>query len=106
MEFTTTCIVGSTRFMDRIIESAQWLTMQGRIVLAPFVVTSEQVTETDPDVKAFLNEMHFRKIDMAEVVYVVNPGGYVGDATRAEIEYAREHGKEIEWLVPELAHRV
>ncbi len=43
--------------------------------------------------KEMLDDMHKRKIDMADEIYVINVGGYIGDSTRSEIEYARETGK-------------
>jgi hypothetical protein len=44
--------------------------------------------------------MHKRKIDMADSIYVINPGGYIGSSTRSEIEYAARNGKEILYLEP------
>jgi hypothetical protein len=45
--------------------------------------------------------MHKRKIDMADSIFVINVGGYIGDSTRSEIEYAKAHGKTIEYLEPQ-----
>ncbi len=45
-----------------------------------------------------LDDMHKRKIDMADSIYVINVRGYIGYSTKSEIEYAREHGKKIEYL--------
>ena len=42
--------------------------------------------------------MHKRKIDMADSIYVINVGGYIGDSTRSEIEYALNTGKEVRYL--------
>jgi hypothetical protein len=47
-----------------------------------------------------LDDMHKRKIDMADSIFVINVGGYIGDSTRSEIEYAKAHGKTIEYLEP------
>ena len=46
-----------------------------------------------------LDDMHKHKIDMSDEIYVINPGGYIGDSTRSEIEYAKMHGKGIRYLV-------
>ena len=35
---------------------------------------------------------------MADAIYVINVGGYIGESTRSEIEYAKKHGKEILYL--------
>ena len=48
--------------------------------------------------KMMLDDMHKRKIDMADSIYVINVGGYIGDSTRSEIEYAKKHGKEVQYL--------
>lgn len=48
--------------------------------------------------KEMLDDMHKRKIDMADSIYVINVGGYIGDSTRSEIEYALKNGKEVRYL--------
>ena len=45
-----------------------------------------------------LYDMHKRKIDMADEIYVINVGGYIGSSTRSEIEYAKAHGKPVNYL--------
>ena len=50
--------------------------------------------------KEMLDDMHKRKIDMADSIFVINVGGYIGESTKSEIEYAREHGKMISYLEP------
>lgn len=44
--------------------------------------------------------MHKRKIDMADAIYVINVGGYIGESTRSEIEYAQSKGKKVIFLEP------
>ena len=48
--------------------------------------------------KEMLDDMHKRKIDMADSIYVINVGGYIGQSTRSEIEYAKKNGKEVRYL--------
>lgn len=48
--------------------------------------------------KAMLDEMHKRKIDMADSIYVINVGGYIGKSTKSEIKYAIAHGKAVDYL--------
>ena len=48
--------------------------------------------------KEMLDDMHKRKIDMADSIYVINVGGYIGESTRSEIEYAKKNGKEVHYL--------
>ncbi|KFO67836.1 hypothetical protein ER57_07845 [Smithella sp. SCADC] len=88
------CLCGSTRFRSEFTEANRRETMAGRIVVAPgvFAHSGDQLTEDD---KQRLDELHFRKIDMADSVLVVNPGGYIGDSTRREIDYAHRTGKPV-----------
>ncbi|ADB31264.1 hypothetical protein Kfla_2185 [Kribbella flavida DSM 17836] len=92
-------ICGSTRFRDAMASVNRQLTLAGYIVLAPgvFVHDGDQVSD---DAKARLDRLHLAKIDLADCVYVVNPGGYVGDSTRREIEYAASTGKTV-WFLTE-----
>ena len=48
--------------------------------------------------KEMLDNMHKRKIDMADAIYVINVGGYIGESTRSEIDYAEKNGKGIIYL--------
>lgn len=48
--------------------------------------------------KEMLDDMHKRNIDMADSIYVINVGGYIGESTLSEIEYAQNHGKKISYL--------
>ena len=88
------CICGSTRFRDEIIEANRQLTLAGIIVLAPAVFqhSGDPVTE---DQKQILDELHLRKIDLADAVLVVDPGGYIGESTSGEIRYAQSSGKPV-----------
>lgn len=54
--------------------------------------------DLEPDVKVMLDELHNRKIDLADEILVLNVGGYVGASTASEVAYAREHGKRVRWL--------
>lgn len=67
------------------------LTLAGVIVVAP----SEADESPTPEQKADLDALHLRKIDLADRVLVVNPGGYVGESTQREIVYAQAAGKPI-----------
>lgn len=99
------CLCGSTRFMDVFFEQGWKETMKGHIVLS---VGVSKHTETEdgghvgealgPSTCAMLDELHKRKIDLADEVLVLNVGGYIGESTRSEIEYAKEHGKPVRYL--------
>lgn len=87
--FKTITICGKMTFFSTMLEVAKILSLQGYIVLAPFVIA-----END-DIKTMLDSMHFAKIDRSDAIYVVNINGYIGYSTGKEIAYAKEHGKEI-----------
>lgn len=97
------CICGSTRFADRMNAEAERLTLDGKIVVRPEVVAYSRERDQQfvaPEVKARLDALHLRKIDLADRVFVVNVGGYVGDSTRREIAYAAGLGKPVDFLEP------
>jgi len=53
----------------------------------------------DPsDLKGRLGGVHLHKIRIADEVYVVDPGGYLGESTRREIAYAESLGKPVRYL--------
>jgi len=54
--------------------------------------------EINIETKNMLDEMHRQKIDMSNEIYVINFGGYIGESTKSEIEYAKENGKKISYL--------
>ena len=51
-----------------------------------------------PGVKEMLDDMHLRKIDMADEIFVINVGGYIGESTKREIAYAEQKGKKVNYL--------
>ena len=101
-------LCGSTRFKDqfleaqkRLLEAQKRLTLEGNIVISVglFGHSGDDEVWTE-GTKEMLDDMHKRKIDMADAIYVINVGGYIGSSTRSEIEYARKNGKEILSLEP------
>ncbi len=90
------CICGSTRFADEMRAANRELTFADVIVLAPGEA-DEPITDEQ---KTALDALHLRKIDLADRVLVVNPGGYVGESTSREIAYARAAGKPITFTDP------
>lgn len=94
-------LCGSTRFKDEFIETQKRLSLQGNIVISVGLFGHSGDKEVWQDgVKEMLDDMHKRKIDMADSIYVINVGGYIGNSTRSEIEYAIAHGKTVEYLEP------
>ena len=94
-------LCGSTRFKDAFMETQKQLTLEGNIVISVGLFGhSGDVEVWTEGTKEMLDDMHKRKIDMADEIYVINVGGYIGSSTRSEIEYAKEHGKVIRYLEP------
>jgi hypothetical protein len=98
-------LCGSTRYWDALAEANLYETAAGRIVLAPGCnMKQPHPLWEDPGradrLKQQLDELHRRKIDLADEVLIVNPGGYIGDSTRSEIAYARSLGKPIRYTHP------
>ncbi len=93
------CICGSARFVDEMSEANRELTFAGAIVVAPGVLRRDDELISDEQ-KAALGELHLRKIDLADRVLVVNPGGYIGESTRREIAYAHANGKPVSFTDP------
>ncbi len=95
------CLCGSTRFMDAFFEAGWKFTLEGRIVLSIGVCKHAEHHGGEAlgqEVANRLDELHLRKIDLADSVYVLNVNGYIGKSTRKEIEYAKSKNKPIEYL--------
>lgn len=94
-------LCGSTRFEEEFKKVQRALTLQGIIVISVgfFSHTEENSSEWENDgTKAMLDDMHKRKIDMADEIFVINKDGYIGKSTRSEIEYAKSKGMPIRYL--------
>lgn len=98
---TIVCLCGSTRFSEAYQEVNLRETLRGRIVLTVGCdFKSDSALGLSADDKSRLDELHKRKIDLADEVFVLNVGGYIGDSTRSEIAYAHEQGKPVRYLEP------
>lgn len=92
-------LCGSTRFKEQFLEAQKRLTLEGNIVISVGLFGHSGDNEVWAEgTKAMLDDMHKRKIDMADAIYVINVGGYIGESTRSEIDYAKKHGKQILYL--------
>jgi hypothetical protein len=96
---TVVCLCGSVRFAEAFTSLREAETLEGRIVVGPEVMNVALSGSRDA-VKTNLDALHLRKIDLADEILVVNVGGYYGESTTREIEYARLRGKKIRWLEP------
>lgn len=99
-------LCGSTRFKDEFMVAQKRLTLEGNIVISVGLfghsgdreVWENMDEGTLTKTKEMLDDMHKRKIDLADSIYVINVGGYVGENTRSEIDYAESHGKKVIYL--------
>ena len=90
-------LCGSTKFKDQFMQIQSQLTLQGYIVISVGCFGHSGDIFTDEQ-KVMLDDMHKRKIDMADEIFVINVNGYIGNSTKSEIEYAKKHGKTITYL--------
>ena len=97
--FKVITLCGSTRFKEEFLEAQKRLTLEGNIVISVglFGHSGDDVVWTD-GVKDMLDRQHLAKIDLADEIFVINIGGYIGDSTRREIAYADYRGKSITYL--------
>ncbi|MGY8827830.1 MAG: hypothetical protein ACKVJG_28655 [Candidatus Latescibacterota bacterium] len=101
------CLCGSTRFGEAFQRANLEETLALKIVLSIgcdmrrdaelSIDTSEKELER---IKADLDELHKRKIDLADEVLILNVGGYIGESTASELAYAKAAGKTIRYLEP------
>lgn len=104
-KYKVVTLCGSTRFKEQFMDAQKRLTLAGYIVISVglFGHAGDQEVWDGMDegtlskTKEMLDDMHKRKIDMADEIYVINVGGYIGASTRSEIQYAEEHGKPVRY---------
>ena len=97
-EYKIIALCGSIKFKDEFMRVQEKLTLDGNIVLIPNFFNNIKKEDIDEKTKKMLDEMHKQKIDMSDEIYVINVGGYIGESTKNEIEYAKEEGKKIDYL--------
>lgn len=99
---TIVCLCGSTRFWRLFQQAGLAETMAGRIVLSIGAASGTDdehfgnLPRDDYDrIKTMLDELHMRKIDLADEILVLNQDGYIGESTARELAYARQLGKRV-----------
>lgn len=94
-------LCGSTRFKDEFLSEQKRLTLEGNIVISVGLFGHSGDNEVwSEEVKEMLDDMHKRKIDLADEIFVINVDGYIGSSTRSEIEYATKTHKQVKYLLP------
>ena len=92
-------LCGSTKFKDDFIREQKRLSLEGNIILSVGMFGHSGDNEVwDNDTKEMLDDMHKRKIDMSDEIFVINKDGYIGSSTKSEIEYAIAHGKKVNYM--------
>ncbi|MBR6689466.1 MAG: hypothetical protein IKL68_05570 [Clostridia bacterium] len=99
-------LCGSTKFKDEFLREQKRLTLDGNIVISVGLFGhsgDKEVWEnmdegTLTKTKEMLDDMHKRKIDMADEIFVINVNGYIGESTKSEISYAESTGKTVNYL--------
>ena len=94
-------LCGSTRFKDDFERINKELTLLGNIVISVGCFGHSGDTFTEEQ-KIMLDDIHKRKIDMADAIYVINKNGYIGSSTKSEIQYALRLGKQIIYMEDDL----
>jgi hypothetical protein len=99
---TIVCLCGSTRFSAAFHTANLQETLAGKIVLSIGCDThSDESLGIDPQVKSMLDKLHFRKIELADEVLILNVDGYIGESTANELRHAESLGKVIRFLEPQ-----
>lgn len=94
-------LCGSTKFKDEFLREQKRLTLEGNIVISVGLFGHSGDDEVwASNTKSMLDDMHKRKIDMADGIFVINKDGYIGDSTKNEIKYAILTGKTVSFMEP------
>ena len=104
--FNVITLCGSTKFKDDFMREQKRLTLEGNIVISVGLFGHSGDNEvwenmdegTLTKTKEMLDDMHKRKIDMADEIFVINKNGYIGNSTRSEIEYATKTNKKVNYM--------
>ena len=107
-KYKVVTLCGSTRFKEEFMKVQKNLTLKENIVISVGLFGHSGDAEvwenmdegTLTKTKEMLDDMHKRKIDMADEIFVINVGGYIGESTKSEIKYAKENGKKVNYLEP------
>lgn len=98
-KMTVITLCGSTRFKEQFLEQQKRLTLEGNVVISVGLFGHSGDEEVwKPGMKEMLDKMHLQKIDMADEIFVINVGGYIGESTKREIAHAEQTGKPVRYL--------
>ena len=105
-KYKVVTLCGSTKFKDEYLRVQKELTLKGNIVISVGLFGHSGDNEvwenmdegTKTKTKEMLDDIHKRKIDMSDEIFVINVNGYIGESTKSEIEYAINNGKKVNYL--------
>ncbi len=92
-------ICGSMKFQKQMLEVAERLELENGYIVIQCIYSDKGRKLNLHDIQ-ILSELHYKKIDISDAIYVVNIGGYIGQSTKSEIEYARSLNKEVIFWEP------
>jgi hypothetical protein len=92
------CLIGSSRFRRSFVEEGHRLETTGHLVLCMTFFQHSDNIDVSPEHREILRKVDRKRIDLSDEVRVLNVGGYIGEDTRKEIEYAESCGKKISYL--------
>ncbi len=94
MDIKVITICGSMRYSKEMIKIAEELELKKGYAVIQCVYNLDGLKYEGLDAN-ILDKIHKKKIDISDAIYVVNIDGYIGNATKNEIEYAINKGKEV-----------
>ncbi len=99
MNYKIVTICGSMKFRNEMMMIAEKLELKQRYIVIQCIYgdSSREYNESEMEI---LSKLHFEKIKISDAIYVVNVNGYIGEATKKEIEFAKSLNKEILYLEP------
>lgn len=94
MDIKVITICGSMRYSKEMMKIAEELELKKSyaVIQCVYNIDGQRYEGVDASI---LDEIHRKKIDISDAIYVVNIDGYIGNSTRNEIEYAKNNGKEV-----------
>jgi len=95
-------LAGSTRFKDQFEEVDRMLTLNGSIVLSLSIFSKTEDKKYDHKTEKELFDLQLDKILMSSGLFVIDVGGYIGESTKKEIEFAVMNGKFIKYYSKEV----
>lgn len=100
---------GSSKFVDImavtawLIERDEQAIVMGLHLLPVWYLSPSKELPADhiaehEGVAEAMDELHKRKIDLADEIFVINHNDYIGESTASEIEYAQSKGIPTRWF--------